>query len=358
MIRNVSWRGIRLTLGVCSMALLYGCGGGTSGNGAPPTNGLNAPTATNACITTAVNAVQTGALPASDPDGQSLVFEILTLPAKGDLQTDAAGNYRYTPRTNVRGMDKLTFRARDSTGRESNIATVTFLIDGAVRIMPLGDSITLGTYTPTTPSVADESIGYRRKLYGDLAQMGGNRFGVNFIGSLSHGSSAGIGDPDHEGHGGATSNEIANGRPASSTDPGFPGVTNWLNTNPPDVILLHIGTNSFTTDPSGVTAILDRISAWESANYPVWVFIARIIQRLDGIDVTPFNDNVAAMVASRANNNRLIMVNQQTGADLVYNKTATGDMADDLHPNQSGYDKMADKWRTDLLAAGLLPSCP
>lgn len=345
MIRIVGWRGIKLTLGVCSMALLYGCGGGAAGNGAPPTNGLNAPSATNACITTAVNAVQTGALPASDPDGQSLVYEVLSLPTKGTLSTDAAGNYSYTPRSDVRGMDKFTFRARDSTGRESNIATVTFLIDGAVRIMPLGDSITLGTYTSTTPNIG-ESIGYRRKLYRDLADLGGTRFGINFIGSLSHGLSANppIGDPEHEGHGGASSNDIAG------------QISNWLANNSPDIILLHIGTNNFTTDPSGVTAILDQISAWESANYPVWVYIAKIIQTATGdLDVTTFNNNVETAIASRGNS-RITMVNQQTGAGLIYNVGA--DMADNLHPNQSGYDKMADKWRTDLLAAGLLPSCP
>lgn len=352
MIRIVSWRGIKLTLGVCSMALLYGCGGGAGGDGAPPTNGLNAPTATNACITTAVNAVQTGALPANDPDGQSLVFEILNQPTKGTLTTDAAGNYRYTPRTDVRGMDKFTFRARDSTGRESNIATMTFLIDGAVRIMPLGDSITEGTTDgqQNLPPVG-QRVSYRRTLYNRLVAVANGRYNIEFVGSQREGYDAQIGDPDHEGWGGFTSQQIAD------------GVSQWLTAEPPDIILLHIGTNDLSGNPSALAApvdsILQNIDTWQQSDsrgpWLPWVFVARIIQRLDGVDVTPFNKDLSARVVAR-NNNRLFVVDQQTGAGLAY--ATTGDMADSLHPNQSGYDKMADKWRTDLLAAGLLPSCP
>jgi lysophospholipase L1-like esterase len=33
-------------------------------------------------------------------------------------------------------------------------------------------------------------------------------------------------------------------------------------------------------------------------------------------------------------------------------------MGDDLHPNQDGYEKMADKWKADLISSGTLPSCP
>jgi lysophospholipase L1-like esterase len=33
-------------------------------------------------------------------------------------------------------------------------------------------------------------------------------------------------------------------------------------------------------------------------------------------------------------------------------------MTDNLHPNQTGYDKMADKWKADLIILGVLPSCP
>jgi lysophospholipase L1-like esterase len=49
----------------------------------------------------------------------------------------------------------------------------------------------------------------------------------------------------------------------------------------------------------------------------------------------------------------------QDGAGLLYGNGALGaDMADNLHPNQQGYDKMAEKWENDILNAGVLPSCP
>lgn len=363
MIRIVGWRGIKLTLGICSMTLLYGCGGGGGeGNNPPPPTGLNAPTATNACITTGANAVHTGVLPASDPDGQPLVFNILSQPTKGMLATDAAGNYRYTPNTGVRGMDQFTFRARDSTGRESGIATVTFLIEGAIRIMPLGDSITEGT----TVGAQDlpppgQRVSYRQKLYNDLVATANGRYNIDFVGSLREGQDTGI-DPDHEGWGGAGANDIANGN--SARQPPLPGVYDLLTANPPDVVLLHIGTNDLSNNPgtsaSAVGAILDNIERWERDNYPLWVFVTRIIQRLDGIDVTPFNDGISSLVASRGNN-RFVVVNQQTGAGLNYPPapaTSGGDMADSLHPNQSGYDKMASRWRSDLLTANALPVCP
>jgi hypothetical protein len=33
-------------------------------------------------------------------------------------------------------------------------------------------------------------------------------------------------------------------------------------------------------------------------------------------------------------------------------------MFDNLHPKLSGYEKIADKWKADMLTAGVLPNCP
>jgi len=68
------------------------------------------------------------------------------------------------------------------------------------------------------------------------------------------------------------------------------------------------------------------------------------------------------MVAARPNN-RVITVNQQTGAGIIYSVGI--DMGDDIHPNQTGYNKMATKWFSDMTnPANIgpkfigLPSCP
>lgn len=359
MTRIVSCRFTIFILGFCSMILLDGCGGGGSSGGTNPPTGV--PTAANTCVTTAPNTPTTGVLPASDPDGQALVFEVLSLPTKGTLSTDAAGNYRYEPRTGVRGMDKFTFRARDTTGRESNVATMSVLIDGAVRIMPLGDSITAGTTDGANKlPPPGQQVSYRRELYNVLVATANGRYNIDFVGSLSEGSFANprIGDPDHEGHGGFTSADIAN------------DITGWLNTDPPDIILLHIGTNDLSNNPradaSAVTSILQNIDNWEQNDsrgpWRPWVFVARIIQRLDGTSVTAFNDDIVARVTARNNSRQpgqrpFFVVDQQAGAGLIYSTGAGGHMADNLHPNQSGYDKMATKWSTDLIGAGVLPNC-
>lgn len=329
------------------MSLMSSCGGSGGGGsgGTPPPGSNQAPVATNSCVSTPVNTGKTDKLPATDPEGQALTYEILQLPIKGSLSTDGAGNYTYLPNSNARGMDKFTFRAKDSQGRESNTAVVYMLIGGAVRVMPLGDSITLGSFTATTPA-PNESIGYRRRLYNDLVALSNGRFGIDFVGSLSNGASANppVGDPNHEGHGGFTDGQVAS------------NITTWLNDHPADIILLHIGTNDFNTNASDVEAILNNISAWENANYPASTFVARIIKTANNsLDVTTFNNNVAAMVAARGNN-RLFMVDQENGAGLDYRVGV--DMSDNLHPNQSGYDKIAQKWRADIQSAAILPSCP
>lgn len=306
------------------------------------------PTAQNSCHSFAANTSYSGRLAANS---QSVTFEILSQPVKGSLSADAAGNFTYVPRSGMRGLDQFTFRVRDTSGQLSSAATVSLFIDGVLRVMPLGDSITTGTYTATSPS-DDRSIGYRLKLYNDLTATAAGRYTIDFVGNETHGQAL-LSDPHHEGHGGFIAQEIAD------------GVGQWLNTRPPDIVLLHIGTNDISGNPNAsaapVDTILQNIESWEQTNYRLWVFVARIIRRLDDPNnqsVTAYNNDIAARVAAR-NNNRFFLVNQETGAGLNYALTANGgDMADNLHPNQSGYDKMADKWRADLIAAGLLPTCP
>ena len=140
----------------------------------------------------------------------------------------------------------------------------------------------------------------------------------------------------------------------------------WLNGKKPDMILLHIGTNGINgpggTSPTDVEGILNAIDAWETANSsPITVFLARIIGSPDpatNTNVTTFNSNVEVMALARiASGDKIVIVNQQTGANLDY-LTDVGDGVDLFHPRPTGYDKMADKWKADLISSGVLPSCP
>ncbi len=326
------------------------CGGGGSGgnsNGIPLTNNLP-PVATNDCKTTSLNTTITGDLKqlVADPDhtDNQLAFSIpngTTL--KGTATTDPAGNFSYTPNPNARGADTFIYRVVDPAGAEAS-GTVKVNID-KTRIMPLGDSITVGFFTGGP--AAGQETGYRKKLYDDLVAAG---YAIDFVGNQQAGSAATV-DRDHEGHGGFRDDQIAS------------GITTWLNTKPADVILLHIGTNGIN-DPGGtshneVQSILSNIDSWETINHPVTVFLARIIGSPDFTtdgSINTFNNNVENNVANPriGNGDKLFKVNQQTGAGIVY----SSEMADSLHPNQSGYDKMANKWKADLIASGVIPNCP
>ncbi len=323
------------------------------------------PVANNACpVIRDFDSSASVALSATDPNGGTLTYTIASQPANGTVSpaSNTTGLFVYNPNipapdTGRRGMDKFTFTVTDSGGLQSAPATVTILNNGKVRIMPLGDSITEGvTVGNANLPATGFRIGYRKKLYGDLT---GSGYPVNFVGNRFEGLSAGIGDPDHQGTPGQRDDELAN------------NVASYLAGSPADILLLHIGTNAFNTSATDVQNILVNINAWAAANYPVKVFVARIIQtsQLNGApsnaDITSFNNNVDA-IANDGSITKVFKVNQQTGALLTYTidagstclngGTCTGDLADDLHPNPSGYGKMADRWKSDLLA--VLPNCP
>jgi hypothetical protein len=216
-----------------------------------------------------------------------------------------------------------------------------------ITIMPLGDSITRGT-----PGSADET-GYRRRLYLLLQEYG---YDVNFVGSLQNGLLSDF-DRDHEGHGGFSISGIR------------ANINNWLDLTldspenpPPNIILLHIGTISISQNPSyttasEVSALLDDIDRWETTNNkPIIVVLAEIINRKgytcgDRSTTTTFNNNVKAMAESRINdkNDKIILVDMECSAGLDYILDMFGDPDDFVHPNEMGFEKMADTWLVDGL---------
>ncbi|MDQ4078643.1 MAG: SH3 domain-containing protein [Chloroflexota bacterium] len=225
--------------------------------------------------------------------------------------------------------------ATPSPSATSEPATATSTRTGleACKIMPLGDSITEGLYGGIEPS-GDLRVGYRQPLYLALTTAGYN---VDFVGGLQHGSNATPPfDIDHEGHSGETDDYIAD------------HVYERLVANPADIVLLHIGTNHLDLDPSDVERILDEIDRYSTDTI---VVLARIVNRQEyHPEVAVFNDNVQAMAETRiANGDKIIIVDQESALDYP------GDMYDDFHPNQAGYDKMAAVWQEGL--EGLLPAC-
>jgi len=200
--------------------------------------------------------------------------------------------------------------------------------DAAIRIMPLGDSITFGVEVSGAPRDNDYVTGYRRLLYTDLTGLG---YDVDFVGSVQTGSLAVPDfDDDHEGHPGICAQAVAD------------RVYSWLEQNPADIVLLHIGTNCLTTRTQQAEKILDNIFLY---NQDITVFLALIIDRVPHSEITSkYNSNLLAMASKRiAQGDNIVVVNMERA--LTY----PGDMADWLHPNDTGYEKMSDVWKNALL---------
>jgi hypothetical protein len=205
-----------------------------------------------------------------------------------------------------------------------------------VRIMPLGDSITYGYWGYGDTRTVDMITGYRQALFLALQKAGHQ---VEFVGTLSAGGSATPAfDPRHEGHGGWRDDQVA------------ANIFAWLTANPAEIVLLHIGTNGLEPSAKDVERILDEIDRFSQNTF---VILARIINRKTYSAMTTEFNNVESMAKARiANGDRIVLVDMEGALD--YSK----DMNDNLHPNQAGYDKMANIWLAALLKLLPLPTPP
>jgi lysophospholipase L1-like esterase len=192
--------------------------------------------------------------------------------------------------------------------------------NGGVRIMPLGDSITDGYNVPG---------GYRIGLWQRLASAGRT---VDFVGSGFNGP-AGLGDHDHEGHSGWRIDELdAN-------------ITGWLRTSNPRTILLHIGTNDINQNrdvpnaPARLSTLIDHIRVLAPN---AELFVAQITPTANAaneVKTQTFNAALPGIVAQKGPLTHLVD---------MHSAVAVADLADGLHPNATGYDKMAARWFSAL----------
>lgn len=187
------------------------------------------------------------------------------------------------------------------------------------RIMCVGDSITNGNQS-------NDKCGYRYYLYQKMIQAG---YKVNFVGSCHTGLKKDF-DADNEGHPGYTAKQVAD------------NINLWLEENPTNIIFLHIGSNCFQqTTKDNIEEILINIDRYEKEHHQqITVFVARIINRQQPSGyITEYNDNVELMINKRIENGDSLVV-----VDIESALEYPEDMFDNLHPNDSGYQKMAQIW--------------
>lgn len=196
-----------------------------------------------------------------------------------------------------------------------------------LRILCVGDSITQGVGGGAGQG------GYRGTLRSLLVNEG---FIVDFIGTSVVDSNA-IPDPQHEGHSGWRIDEIAS------------NINGWLAAIPnPDVILLHIGTNDFGQNNNTATAInrLDALITQITTQRPLArLIVTNLLEREEPRNAaiqSKFNPFVQGIVTAQANAGKLVSFFDMRPI------VPLADMPDLLHPNQTGYNKMAAGWFTAI----------
>lgn len=205
-------------------------------------------------------------------------------------------------------------------------ASISSSADVALRVLALGDSITYGF---------NESPGnsYRRYLQCSVSTSGR---AMTYIGTTTNG------DWNNNANDGYVSQEID----AISTSAKY-----ILSKTPSaNLVLLHAGSNDIlhnvdiSNAPDRLGTLIDKI--YDSTGGAA-ILVAQIISFGEGYTtynaaLKTYNAAIPAIVATRvAKGMNVVVVNMQ---DVV----SSTDLIDGIHPDASGYKKMATKWLTAI----------
>ena len=191
-----------------------------------------------------------------------------------------------------------------------------------LRILPLGDSITAG-YRSSTGN------GYRGPL---AAALNGQVATVDFVGTQLDGS---MPDPDNEGHFGYQIDRLA-----ALTDIA-------LYRYRPNVVLLDAGINDLGNNndvsnaPARLGSLIDQVL---EAEPEASVLVAQLVVNSNAATesaVVGFNNQLALVVQERASIGKHVVL-------VDMSALTTADLSDGLHPNDNGYQLMANAWDASL----------
>lgn len=243
---------------------------------------------------------------ATDP--AKLVAEYFSIPER------LARDYTFNPYANI--FDPPTPTDPPPTGPAPRFG---------VRLMPLGDSITHGMGSST-------GNGYREPL---RARLAGSATSFDFVGAAYSGT---MSDPAHEGY------------PGYEIDQVSAALGNRITGLKPNIVTLHLGTNDVVHDanvggaPARLGALIDRLLA--QSPYTTIVLATLVPSRNPTYQarIQAFNQGVRALADAQVRAGKHVQL-------VDMGAVTTADLADEVHPNDAGYLKMADIFADGILKA-------
>jgi lysophospholipase L1-like esterase len=181
---------------------------------------------------------------------------------------------------------------------------------------------------------------------------------IDFVGSQSDGGGCNPGysyDGDHEGHGGFAATGIADNNQLPP----------WLDAAKPDIVLVHLGTNDmwghFISTATKLAAFTKLVGQMRANNPNMKIIVAQIIPMSAAAcstcpaDIVEFNNALPAWAAGlTTTQSPIVLVDHWSGFDAV------ADTVDGVHPNNGGFQKMANRWYPALsqVLNGIIPPLP
>jgi lysophospholipase L1-like esterase len=230
--------------------------------------------------------------------------------------------------------DTLTFAGVTADAKVVDLAANT-VVDAA-RVLPLGDSITVGVEVDRNDN---DFEGYREDLLTLITNAG---LWVNYVGSFQDGPDS-LRDQDHRGVSGIQAGAVA---------PIAGSIAVQLQ---PDVVLLLLGTNEALRLANAATVVpgyLADILRDLAANAPGVKVLLSALPPLDpGVyrqfdqNLRPDGDNLVNAINAQLSG--VVATARTNGVDAVFvpmPTLSTADLGDGIHPNSTGYAEMAAAW--------------
>ena len=200
-----------------------------------------------------------------------------------------------------------------------------------------------GSCRSATPSPADPDAGAPCSGTACNAPASPN---IDFVGTLPGGGCSVAHDGDNEGHGGFLATGIANQNQ-------LPG---WLAATLPDIVLMHLGTNDVWNNIPAATilaAFSTLVDQMRASNPNMKILVAQIIPMTPNgctwcpPGVTALNNAIPGWAAGKSTaQSPITVVDQFTGFDTVADTNGDG-----VHPDDSGFQKISDRWYPAVVAA-------